>query len=173
MPTADRYENDRHPGVFMGELSLTDDVTAAAVHRIGLRAYTVEAELIRFDRIPPLRESLEEMRAQPLRWLGATVEGEIAAFVAWEALAEDLIGIARVCVDPQWFRRGLALALLRHLLADLAPEHDALVSTGADNYPAVALYERLGFCHVDTIEPAPGVRLARFKLARPSGRPGR
>ncbi|MFJ3174287.1 GNAT family N-acetyltransferase [Streptomyces roseus] len=173
MTTADRYENDRHPGVVMGELSLTDDVTAAAVHRIGLRAYTVEAELIGFDGIPPLRESLEEMRVQPLRWLGATVEGEIAAFVAWQVMAEELICIARVCVDPRWFRRGLASTLLRHLLADLAPPHDALVSTGADNHPAVALYERLGFRHVDTIEPAPGVRLARFELTRPSGRPGR
>ncbi|MFD7079248.1 GNAT family N-acetyltransferase [Streptomyces sp. NPDC059918] len=172
MPTADRYESDRHPGIDMGELSLTDEATAAAVHRIGRRAYAVEAELIRFDRIPPLRESLEEMRARPLRWLGAMAGGEITAFVAWQDVAEDLIDIERVCVDPEWFRRGLASALLQHLLADLAPEHDALVSTGADNDPAVALYERLGFSRVDTIEPVPGLRLARFRLARPSGRPG-
>lgn len=33
-------------------LDLTDDRTARAVHRIGLAAYAVEAELIGFDGIP-------------------------------------------------------------------------------------------------------------------------
>ncbi|MEU6817916.1 GNAT family N-acetyltransferase [Streptomyces sp. NPDC046860] len=168
MLTPALYTSDGHPrsDIVMAELSLTDEATAAAVHRIGRHAYAVEAELIRFDGIPALLESLEEMRAQPLRWLGAMAEGEITAFVAWRDLPENLIDIERVCVDPRWFRRGLAAALLRHLLTDLAPGRDALVSTGADNRPAVALYERLGFSRIDTIEPAPGLRLARFRLTR-------
>ncbi|WP_328475696.1 GNAT family N-acetyltransferase [Streptomyces sp. NBC_00377] len=152
----------------MCELGLGDETTAAAVHRIGRRAYAVEADLIGFDRIPALRESLEEMQAQPLRWLGAKTDGgQIVAFVAWQPMAgEDGTDIARLCVDPAWFRHGLASRLLGHLLADLAPSGHVLVSTGADNLPAIALYERHGFSRVGTTEPAPNLRMAQFRLTR-------
>ncbi|MET9406196.1 GNAT family N-acetyltransferase [Streptomyces sp. NPDC002935] len=108
------------------------------------------------------------MQAQPLRWLGAlTNDGRIAAFVAWQLPAgEGVLEIDRVCVDPAWFRRGLASRLLAHLLTDLVPSGRVLVSTGADNLPAVALYERLGFSRSGTIEPAPGLRVAQFLLIR-------
>ncbi|MFF4763760.1 GNAT family N-acetyltransferase [Streptomyces sp. NPDC001292] len=152
----------------MCELDLAEEAAAAAVHQLGRRAYAVESDLIGFDGIPALREGVEEMRAQPLRWLGAmTDDGQIAAFVAWQRLAgEGALDIDRVCVDPVWFRRGLASRLLDHLLTDLVPNGHVLVSTGADNLPAVALYERLGFSRVGTIEPAPGLRVAQFRLIR-------
>ncbi|MEU4359223.1 GNAT family N-acetyltransferase [Streptomyces virginiae] len=144
------------------------DTTAAAVHQVGRRAYAVEAGLIGFDGIPALQESMEEMRAQPLRWLGAIADGgRIAAFVAWKSPAgENIVDIDRVCVDPAWFRCGLASRLINHLLVDLAPSGDARVSTGADNGPAVALYEGLGFARIGTIERAPGLHMAQFQLER-------
>ncbi|MBZ4322889.1 GNAT family N-acetyltransferase [Streptomyces sp. SCA2-4] len=147
---------------------MADADIAAQVHRVGRRAYAVEAELIGFAGIPALRESLAELRAQPLRWLGALDEGgRVAAFVAWdEPGGESAVDIHRVCVDPARFRHGLASRLLRHLLTELAPAGDALVSTGADNRPAVRLYERLGFVRVGTFEPVPGLSLARFRLVR-------
>lgn len=154
------------------ELDLAQDATALAVHRVGRRAYAVEAALIGFDDIPALRESLPELRSRAgrLRWLGArTPEGRLVAFVAWQQLAGEQAGavdIDRVCVDPDWFRRGLGSRLLRHLLTELAPGQDAVVSTGADNLPAVTLYERLGFSAAETVEPVPGLRLARFRLTR-------
>ncbi|MFH0176626.1 GNAT family N-acetyltransferase [Streptomyces cacaoi] len=156
------------PDFVVSELDLADETTAVAVHRIGRRAYAVEADLIGFDGIPALRESLKEMQAQPLRWLGAKTDGgQIVAFVAWQHLAADGgIDIARVCVDPAWFRHGVASRLLEHLLAAPAPSGHVLVSTGADNSPAIALYERHGFSRVGTTEPAPNLRMAQFRLTR-------
>lgn len=163
----ERSERSR-PDFVVSELDLADETTAAAVHRIGRRAYAVEADLISFDGIPALRESLEEMQALPWSWLGAKTDaGQIVAFVAWQHLAgEGGTDIARVCVDPPWFRHGLASRLLGHLLADLAPSGHLLVSTGADNLPAIALYERHGFSRVGTTEPAPNLRMAHFQLTR-------
>ncbi|MGW0971360.1 GNAT family N-acetyltransferase [Streptomyces sp. NPDC002516] len=63
-------------------------------------------------------------------------------------------------------RCGLATRLIRCLLTDLAPGGDAHVSTGADNSPAVALYEGLGFSRIGTIEPVAGLRMAQFRLRR-------
>ncbi|WP_053691689.1 GNAT family N-acetyltransferase [Streptomyces sp. WM6372] len=150
------------------ELDLTDAAMAVAVQAVGRRAYAVEADLIGFSEIPALRETLQELRAEPLRWAGAlTDDGQLAAFVAWQHLAPgDDIDVHRMCVDPAWFRQGLASELVAHLLTEWMPSGDVLVSTGADNLPAVALYERLGFSRVGTSEPAPGLRMAEFRLKR-------
>ncbi|MFF5706672.1 GNAT family N-acetyltransferase [Streptomyces sp. NPDC012794] len=145
-------------------LDLTDDATAAAVHAVGLASYAVEAELIGFDGIPALREGLEAMRARPLRWLGAvTGDGAVAGFLAWEE-TPDGVSVDRLCVDPARFRRGIASLLVRHALAELFPGRPVEVSTGADNAPAVALYERLGFTRGADFTPVPGLRMASFTL---------
>ncbi|MGW7459354.1 GNAT family N-acetyltransferase [Streptomyces sp. NPDC054797] len=145
-------------------LDLTDDATAAAVHRIGQAAYAVEAELIGFDGIPALSESLAQMRARDLHWVGA-VSGEnsqLAGFLAWEEQPDGVIGIDRLCVAPAWFRRGVASLLLRHALTELFPDRPVEVTTGAANTPAVTLYARLGFTRGDDFSPAPGLTMASF-----------
>ncbi|MGW4359522.1 hypothetical protein ACWEKU_12295 [Streptomyces californicus] len=88
-------------GVLIRELDLSDALVASAVHAVGLRAYAVEAELICFDGIPALSETLQEMTARPLRWLGAvTGEGTVAAFVAWRTdTGQHITRIDRVCAD--------------------------------------------------------------------------
>ncbi|MEC4572724.1 GNAT family N-acetyltransferase [Streptomyces virginiae] len=155
-------------------LDLSDDATADAVHRIGRAAYSVEAEIIGFDGIPALRESLPEMRAQALRWVGAVSEGgELAGFLAWEEEPDGDIGIDRLCVDPAFFRRGVASLLLRHALAELFPDRPVRVTTGAANAPAVRLYEALGFTRGADFSPAPGLAMASFSrptAGRPQGR---
>ncbi|WP_406367472.1 GNAT family N-acetyltransferase [Streptomyces sp. NBC_01546] len=147
-------------------LDLADDTTAAAVHRIGRAAYAVEARLIGFDGIPALRESLAEMRARAreLNWLGAVSEGgELAGFLAWEDEADGGVCMDRLCVEPAWFRRGIASLLLRHALAEVFPGRAVEVTTGAANAPAVTLYERLGFTRGPDFSPTPGLTMASFR----------
>ncbi|MEV0679247.1 GNAT family N-acetyltransferase [Actinosynnema sp. NPDC050436] len=144
------------------ELDLSDDDVARAVHRVGLRAYAVEAALLGSTAIPALSETWQEMRARPLRWLGTHVAGVPVAFAAWSRV-DGVLDIARLCVDPAHFRRGLGRALVSAVLAGGGP---ATVSTGAANAPAIALYEGAGFRRVGTVEVAPGLLLAEF--ARPA-----
>ncbi|GLZ28319.1 SARP family transcriptional regulator [Lentzea sp. NBRC 105346] len=140
------------------ELDLTDDEVAARVHRIQLAAYRIEAGLIGNDNIPPLHESLDEMCAQPLTWIGVT--GDDGLPVAF--LAYDGTDIDRLCVDPAHFRRGHARALVT------AVPHATTVATGALNTPAITLYERLGFERAGTIEPEPGLLIATFTRPAPA-----
>ncbi|MFF2195733.1 GNAT family N-acetyltransferase [Streptomyces sp. NPDC058157] len=152
------------PNPSVRPLDLADGATAAAVHRIGRAAYAVEAELIGFDGIPALGESLEDMRGRALEWLGAVgPDGSVAGFLAWEApRPAGPVSLDRLCVDPAWFRRGVASLLLRHALGELFPGRTVEVSTGADNTPAVTLYERLGFVRGADFTPVPGLRMASF-----------
>ncbi|MEU8617274.1 GNAT family N-acetyltransferase [Streptomyces sp. NPDC048623] len=158
------------PNMLIRELDLSDTATAAAVHEVGRRAYAVEADLIGFDGIPALHESLPDMQARPLRWLATmTSDGRVAAFVAWQTHAGTdprVTVIDRVCVDPVWFRRGLASRLLNHLLTEVVDSGEVRVSTGADNRPAVTLYQRLGFSRAADYEPVPGLRMASLVLRR-------
>ncbi|NXY97979.1 GNAT family N-acetyltransferase [Streptomyces sp. BR123] len=163
----------------VGPLDLGHDATAAAVHRIGRAAYAVEARLIGFDGIPALRESLAELRERPLRWLGAAgagaegsaegSDGPLAGFLAWEREPDGSVCVDRLCVDPAWFRRGVASLLLRALLAEVPADRPVRVSTGAANAPAVALYERFGFVRGADFSPAPGLLMASFTLAPRTG----
>ncbi|MFD7032480.1 GNAT family N-acetyltransferase [Streptomyces sp. NPDC059917] len=154
------------PSPLVRPLDLADDATAAAVHRIGRAAYAVEAELIGFDGIPALRESLADLRSRPLNWLGAvSPAGEVAGFLAWEAgprSAGAAISIDRLCVDPAWFRRGVGSLLLRHLLEEVAPGRAVGVTTGAANTPAMTLYLRTGFTRGADFSPVPGLVMASF-----------
>ncbi|MFJ6796159.1 GNAT family N-acetyltransferase [Streptomyces sp. NPDC091268] len=150
-------------------LDLTDDDALAAVHRIGRAAYAVEAGLIGFDGIPALRESPADLRARPLRWLGAVAGGgALAGFLAWQeepgaGPAGGAVSVDRLCVAPEHFRRGVASLLLRHLLSDVPRGRPVTVTTGAANTPAVALYERLGFTRGPDFSPVPGLRMASFR----------
>ncbi|TWP49586.1 GNAT family N-acetyltransferase [Lentzea tibetensis] len=144
------------------DLDVTDDETAERVHQVAQRAYRVEAGLIGADSIPPLHETLDEMRAQPLTWLGVPGDdGLPVAFVAYEDAQE--LDINRLCVDPGHFRKGLARRLVRAL-----PPRAAVVHTGALNTPATTLYAREGFERTGTIEPEPGLLVATFRRPAPA-----
>ncbi|MBS0657619.1 MAG: GNAT family N-acetyltransferase [Verrucomicrobia bacterium] len=144
-------------------LDLTDPALAAAVHALGRRAYAAEAQLIGSDAIPPLHESLAEMCARELRWLGTfSADGALAGFLAWQRLPDGDLDLDRLCVDPPCFRQGHATRLLTAVLRD-GPA--AQVGTAEANLPAIRLYERFGFQRVGMSEPPGGPRLVHFRRA--------
>ncbi|GGS27708.1 GNAT family N-acetyltransferase [Actinokineospora fastidiosa] len=142
------------------ELDLTDDTTARTAHEVVRAAYRVEADLIGSDAIPALRETLAELRALPLRWLGV---GAPDAIIAW-TVEDEVVDIDRLCVHPDHFRRGLATTLLTALLARTSGP--VTVSTVAANTPAITLYERHGFTRTGQFQPEPGLTVVTFRLER-------
>jgi [ribosomal protein S18]-alanine N-acetyltransferase len=70
----------------------------------------------------------------------------VAAFCAcW--LVHDELHINTIAVDARMRRRGLATALMKHLLAEAAAAgaHRTFLEVRRSNLPAQRLYERLGF----------------------------
>jgi GNAT superfamily N-acetyltransferase len=122
-------------------LDLTDAVAAAEVLEIQRAAYRVEADLIEFDRIPPLHESLDELVAFPFVWLGIRgADGRVAAALAYIE-TDGEIDIHRLVVAPDRFRDGLGSALIDALDGRAR----IIVSTGSANTVAHRFYESLGF----------------------------
>ena len=137
-------------------LDLADEAIARSVLALQHEAYAVEAELIASDGIPQLTETLEELQAAGLDWLGTFDEGGLTGAVSWTLLDDGTIDIHRLVVAPRAFRRGIATALLDALDGHFPGRH-TLVSTGRDNAPARELYRRRGFTVVREREVIPGL----------------
>lgn len=139
-----------------------DEATARRLVEVQRAAYEVEARLLGDDRIPPLGETVEDLRRAPLLWVGAYDDDEdLVAGIAWTVEPEGL-DVARLVVAPAAHRRGFGSALVRHVLS-LAGGRPVVVSTGRDNGPARALYERLGFRRLDDVEVVPGLWVTRYR----------
>jgi ribosomal protein S18 acetylase RimI-like enzyme len=143
-------------------LDVADASVAARVLELQRRAYEVEARLIGSDRIPPLHESLEELQACGETFLGAYVEGRLAAVVSWR-FDGATIDLHRLAVLPDFFRRGIGVALLRAALRSEPEALRAIAQTGAANEPAKELYRGEGFAELGDREVLPGLWISQFE----------
>jgi len=137
-------------------LDLADEGIARSVLALQREAYAVEAELIAADGIPQLTETLGELQAAGLDWLGTFDETGLTGAASWKVLDDGTVDIHRLVVAPRAFRRGTATALLDALDARF-PGRRTLVSTGRDNGPARELYRRRGFTVVREREAIAGL----------------
>lgn len=144
------------------KLDLRDTAESEALLALQRRSYRVEAELIGFDGIPPLHETLVELQASSESFYGFFAADTLAGAVAleWEGAT---VTISRLVVDPAHFRQGIGGQLLRHALAQAAGAERVCVSTGSLNTPAIELYRRHGFAVCGAREVAPGVFVTKLE----------
>jgi ribosomal protein S18 acetylase RimI-like enzyme len=124
-------------------------------------SYQIEADLIGFGSIPPLRESLEELQSSGEVFHGWFEDDKLLGFVAHK-LEENVLDIHRVAVHPDGFRRGIARQLLEFVLKLERGAMRAIVQTGSLNLPACKLYLSFGFEILEQKEVAPGLELTLF-----------
>ncbi|MGZ4160248.1 MAG: GNAT family N-acetyltransferase [Neobacillus sp.] len=128
-------------------------------------SYLVEASLIGFFGIPPLKESLEELMECDETFLGYFEGKELTGALAY-TIDEEELTICRMFVHPNHFRKGIAKKLLS-VLEEIHPELPVLkVSTGKDNLPAKRLYFKNGFQLVRDMEVVPGLFISLFEKRR-------
>ncbi|MEH0939175.1 GNAT family N-acetyltransferase [Micromonospora psammae] len=136
-----------------------DDRLARVLLSVQRAAYAVEAAAIGDDRIPPLHETLDELRSAPLRWLAAFDTGLVGA-IAWAETNVE-VDVHRLVVDPASHRRGVGRALVRAVLVRAGHRH-TVVATGRANVSARALYDGLGFVAASEQEVIPHLWVTRY-----------
>jgi GNAT superfamily N-acetyltransferase len=142
-----------------------DPGLAARLHAVQVAAYRVEAALIGDDRFPPLHETVDDVRAAPVTWLGAFSGNELVGAVAWTVGSEGW-DIDRLAVDPVHHRRGIGSALVAAVL-ERAGGAQVTASTGSGNTPARALFAEHGFRSAGDIEVVPTLWVSQY--VRPAG----
>lgn len=143
-------------------LDTKDVKTAEQIADLQKKSYVVEAELIGFYDIPPLKDTMETIIECDEIFYGYYEDDVLAGLISYK-LEEDLLDIYRVAVHPEYFRKGIARQMIE-FIADLNKGiARIIVSTGAKNQPAVNLYLKLGFKKLDEVEVAEGVYIVSFE----------
>jgi ribosomal protein S18 acetylase RimI-like enzyme len=142
-----------------------DEKVAESILSIQLPAYKVEADLIGFDGIPQLLDTVENIKSSKERFLGKLDGSKLVGFLSYEG-TDELIDICRLVVDPNHFRKGIASELLSYLLNVYANEKKITVSTGAKNIPAITLYERHNFKKLADVEIEPDFFITQLTYER-------
>lgn len=129
---------------------------AEEIRRVMFAAYSVEGGILGVTDFFPLRRSAAHIASTEADFLGITVDGSLSAVAELERAETNRVHISSVVVLPSAFRRGLATALLRHIMAEHA--HEAItVSTGIRNLPAITLYASNGFHEYTRWETPDGI----------------
>lgn len=142
-----------------------DEKVAESILSIQLPAYKVEADLIGFDGIPQLLDTVENIKSSKEQFLGKLDGSKLVGFLSYEG-TDELIDICRLVVDPNHFRKGIASELLSYLLNVYAYEKKIIVSTGAKNIPAITLYERHNFKKLEDVEIEPDFYITQLTYER-------
>lgn len=126
-------------------LIITEQHQASLVLKLQREAYQVEADLIGFREIPPLKESLQELMRSDEIFLGYGNTEFLSGFIALEKNTPRQMTISRLCVLPSEFRKGIASGLLTAAFTTYPEISTFRVTTGAANTPATNFYIRSGF----------------------------
>ncbi|WP_158290513.1 GNAT family N-acetyltransferase [Halobacillus salinus] len=138
-------------------LSHQEPGTAEQILSIQEASYAVEAELIGFSDIPPLRDSVQSIMENDETFVGYVQNGEILGVLTYKEEQEE-IDIYRLMVNPQHFRKKIGSSLLEYLVTTIHGK-PLIVQTGKGNEPALSLYKKYGFEQTDEVEVEPDVRL--------------
>lgn len=133
---------------------LTQTWQLEQLYELRQRAYRIEAQVLGVDSLPPLQRSLSELLQEADTHIGIYYVSELVA-----ALSFDSCWINSLVVHPNYFRQGLASQLLAHVLSQGG---ERKVTTGADNLPAIGLYEKYGFRIFKRFE-VPGLQLVELR----------
>ncbi|WP_256358095.1 GNAT family N-acetyltransferase [Bacillus sp. sid0103] len=138
-------------------MNLTEELLA-----LQRAAYLVEAELINFFEIPPLVETINELRDCEESFIGYFLEGKLVGAISY-TITGDVLTICRMIVHPAHFRKGIAQRLLVEL-EDINPLLAVYkVSTGKANSPAKHLYLKNGYTFIGDFEVVPGLYISNFE----------
>lgn len=142
-------------------INFKDDHLVRELYELQRAAYLVEAKLIHFYDIPPLKETIAELTECDEIFLGYFEKNELAGALSYTIDGHEL-SICRMIVHPNYFRKGIAQKLLHAVEKRNGDISIFKVATGKENLPARALYLKNGFHHLEDIEIVPGFFISSF-----------
>lgn len=144
------------------ELIITNLETAQKVLQIQIPSYKIEAEIIGYYDIPPLTDTELTLQKCGELFFGYYIDEELAGAISYK-VEEDTIDIHRLIVHPSHFRKGIAKALIQHVVSQNKTSKNIVVSTGSLNTPATTLYLQLGFKEDKRVQVHDKLSLTFFK----------
>ena len=145
-------------------LQLTEDIVLNKILELQRASYAVEAQLLGFDGIPALTETVEALKCCKEEFYGYFFEDSLAGIISYKIIGTSL-DIHRVAVHPAFFRKGIADKLLEYIEGININQglKNIIVSTGSANLPAIRLYYKHGFIRSGEKQVSEGVYVTFFR----------
>lgn len=124
-------------------------------------SYQVEAEIIGFSELPPLKDTVTTIQQSGESFFGYFEQDELCGVISLKII-DTVIDIHRLVVHPKHFRKGIATQLLT-FIETFAGMELIKVSTGAKNIPAVTLYEKNNFQKIKEVMIEENLPVAFFE----------
>ncbi|QKS70492.1 GNAT family N-acetyltransferase [Paenalkalicoccus suaedae] len=140
---------------------------AEQVKELQQLSYRVEAELIGFEALPPLSDTVLSIQHSGETFWGYFSDEKLCGAIAYTEDG-DTCDVCRLMVHPDYFRKGIAQALFDHVRANIDVT-DFVVATGAKNMPAIRFYVRNGFQVERTVEVHPELSLTYLRKSDEGG----
>lgn len=134
--------------------------TAEQIVALQKVSYKVEADLIGFEKLPPLMETVDDIQGSDEIFFGYYIDDKLAGLISYKIFG-DTLDIHRLAVSPDYFQRGIAKQLIASVVSTPGISK-IIVCTGLENAPAVKLYGKLGFVETGKKEVAKDVFIMCF-----------
>lgn len=144
------------------KLNIKDSETAKKVLDLQFASYKIEAEIIGFDKLPPLLDTVDTLMKCDEVFYAYYMENSLAGMISYK-VAQDVLDIHRVAVHPAYFKRGIAGQLVDFIESLETNVKRAEVCTGKENLPAVNLYLKKGYRKIKEIEVSRGIYITAFE----------
>jgi len=144
------------------KLDFSNKNTVNNVLELQIASYKIEAELIGFYEIPPLKDTIDSLKECGEIFYGYFIEDILAGIVSYKII-EDVLDIHRVAVHPCFFKRGIAGKLVDFVEGINSGINKVVVCTGKKNIPAVSLYLKKGYKKMNDIEVSKGIYITEFE----------
>lgn len=144
------------------KIDITNPGIAKEVLNIQLASYKVEAEIIGFYELPPLKDTVETLQQCMEIFFGFYINEELCGVISVKK-EKGVIDIHRLMVHPNHFRKGIAKKLLHFIESDHEGFETMIVSTGTKNTPAVTFYLKNGFSIMEETRITEHLSITSFK----------
>ena len=144
------------------KIDITNSKLAKEVLNIQIRSYNVEAEILDFYELPPLKDTVETLQQCEETFFGYYVNEELCGVISMK-VDKGIIDIHRLMVHPKHFRKGIAKILLNFVESNIEDSKTIIVSTGSKNIPAVTFYLKNGFIQTEETRLGEHLSLTSFK----------
>ncbi|AFS78456.1 acetyltransferase, GNAT family [Gottschalkia acidurici 9a] len=144
------------------KLSLKDMQTVKKILELQKISYEVEAEIIEFYEIPPLKDTIASLSKCNENFYGYFINNILAGIISYKT-TENILDIHRVAVHPHFFRMGIAGKLLDFVEGFEKDLNKAVVCTGKKNLPAINLYLKNKYQKIQDIKISENIYLTKFE----------
>lgn len=143
------------------KIDITDPIFAKEVLNIQIPSYKVEAKLIGFDEIPPLKDTVDSLQKCGENFYGYYINDKLSGVISIK-IENGVMDVHRLFVHPKHFRKGIAKMLLDFVETNETGFETIIVTTGSHNVPAINFYQKNGFSKTKEIKVAERLSVTLF-----------